>query len=386
MKRVFLIVLDSVGVGSLPDAAAYGDEGSNTLGHIIDQQKPHLPNLAHMGLGRLEGITYDVPQDACGLYGRAGEKSAGKDTTTGHWELMGLTLHQAFPTYPDGFPSEIITAFEDAIGTKTLGNYASSGTVILDELGEEHMRTGFPIVYTSADSVFQIACHEELYPPKKLYELCETARNLLCGEHAVARVIARPFIGTGKGAFTRTLNRRDFSLYPTKDTLLNTLSDHGIHTIAIGKIEDIFCMSGIAQSDHAAGNPACMESLFKTLKQDFSGFVFVNLVDFDSLYGHRRDVRGYAEALEAFDLQLAELKQAMNPDDLLIITADHGCDPTYKGTDHTREYIPILAWHQGMTGLTDIGTRSSFVDVAATISELFGQDERFGGASFATDL
>lgn len=386
MKRVFLIVLDSVGVGALPDAAAYHDEGSNTLGHIIQQENPALPQMASMGLGLLDGIHCDVPTDAVGVYGRAAEVSAGKDTTTGHWELMGLTLERPLPTYPNGFPKEIIDAFEQAIGTKTIGNYPASGTAILEELGEEHMKTGYPIIYTSADSVFQIACHEKLYPPQKLYEICQKARDLLVGVHAVARVIARPFIGTGKGAFTRTSNRRDFSLFPIGKTLLDVLYDHGIYTKAIGKIEDLFCMSGICESDHAAGNPACMDSLLATMAQDFTGFIFVNLVDFDMVYGHRRDVLGYAKALEVFDRQIVQLKEAMQPDDLLVITADHGCDPTFRGTDHTREYVPILAWHKGMTTLTDIGTRRSFVDIAATISDLFGQSERFGGSSFAQSL
>lgn len=383
MKRIFMIVLDSVGAGALPDAADYGDVGANTLGHIWEQAHPALPNMQAMGLGRVPGLEYPVPDNAVGAVGRAAELSAGKDTTTGHWELMGLRLKKPFPTFPDGFPQALIADYEAKIGRKTLGNYASSGTVILDELGEEHMRTGCPIVYTSADSVFQIACHEDIIPVEELYRMCQIARDMLQGEYGVGRVIARPFTGTGKGNFTRTLHRKDFSLEPIGVTLLDALSAQGIFTMGIGKIEDIFCMQGLKESDHAAGNPACIESLRRTMERDFAGFVFVNLVDFDSVYGHRRDVSGYAQALEAFDLALGDIQAAMREDDLIIITADHGCDPAHTGTDHTREYIPILAWHKGMTGLSDLGTRATYADLAATVAELFGLDERFGATSFA---
>ncbi len=320
------------------------------------------------------------------MYGRAIEVSAGKDTTTGHWELTGLRLDTPFPTYPNGFPPEVIGAFEKAIGTKTLGNYPASGTAILDELGEEHMRTGYPIVYTSADSVFQIACHEDIVPVERLYEMCRIARGILQGPHAVGRVIARPCVGTGKGHFTRTLHRHDFSLEPTGRTVLNVLKDRGLFTMGIGKIEDIFCMSGLCESDHAAGNPACQEALLKAMERDFTGLVFVYLVDFDSVYGHRRDVAGYAHALEDFDRCLARVQAAMRPDDLVILTADHGCDPAFTGTDHTREYVPLLAWHPGMKGLCDIGTRKTYADIAATIADLFGAPERFGAESFADKL
>lgn len=383
MKRVFWIVLDSVGAGALPDAEKYGDLGANTLGHIIERCHPSLPNMQSMGLGLIPNVGGPAPVNGAGVYGRAEEQSAGKDTTTGHWELTGLRLEKAFPTYPDGFPSEVMDAFEKAIGTKTLGNYPASGTAILDELGEAHMKTGYPIVYTSADSVFQIACHEEIYPPEKLYEQCRIARGILQGKHAVGRVIARPFVGSGKGAFKRTGNRRDFSLPPIGRTVLDVLRDKGIFTMGIGKIEDIFCMQGLAQSDHAAGNPACVDALMKVMQRDFEGLVFVNLVDFDSVYGHRRDVKGYAEALEYFDHRLDEIKAAMREDDLFILTADHGCDPVHTGTDHTREYVPILCWHPGMKGLTDMGTRKTYADIAATIAELFGAEERFHAESFA---
>ena len=382
-KRVFLVVLDSVGAGALPDAQQYGDLGANTLGHIIEQKKPSRPKMENMGLGLIPNVGGNPPACGVGAYGRAAEVSAGKDTTTGHWEITGLKLEKPFPTYPNGFPAEVIEEYEKAIGTKTLGNYPASGTAILDELGEEHLRTGYPIVYTSADSVFQIACHEDLYSPEKLYELCEIARKLLQGEHAVGRVIARPFVGKEKGAFTRTPRRRDFSLQPTGRTVLNALQDAGVYTMGIGKIEDIFCMSGLQESDHAAGNPACVDAMLKVMQKDFNGLVFVNLVDFDSLYGHRRDVQGYADALVYFDKRLDEIKAAMREDDLLILTADHGCDPAHTGTDHTREYVPLLAWSRSMTGLTELGTRKTYADIAATIAELFGLEERFGAESFA---
>lgn len=383
MKRVFLVVLDSVGAGYLPDAAKYGDVGANTLGHIIEQKNPALPNMYNMGLGLLPGLGGHKPQNPAGAYGRAIEVSAGKDTTTGHWEMAGVRLDKPFPTYPNGFPKDVIDQFEAAIGTKVLGNYPASGTVILDELGEEHMRTRYPIVYTSADSVFQIACHEDIYTDEQLYDMCRKARAILQGDHAVGRVIARPFTGPGKGHFVRTPHRRDFSLPPTGKTILNELQDNGIFTMGIGKIEDIFCMSGIAESDHAAGNPACVDAMVKHMRRDFNGLMFVNLVDFDSVYGHRRDVQGYADALAYFDARLPEIQALMHDDDLLILTADHGCDPTYTGTDHTREYVPILAWSPRMTGVTDLGTRSTYADISATISDWYGLSERFGAQSFA---
>lgn len=383
MKRIFWVVLDSVGAGCLPDADRYGDAGANTLGHIIQQADPSLPHMAEMGLGLIPGVGGAKPVKGVGAYGRAMEVSAGKDTTTGHWEMTGLKLEKPFPTYPNGFPKDVVDAFEAAIGTKMIGNYPASGTAILDELGEEHLRTGYPIVYTSGDSVFQIACHESLYTNQQLYDMCLKARAILQGEHAVGRVIARPFTGEGKSRFVRTPHRRDFSLPPTGPTVLNALQDNGIYTMGIGKIEDIFCMSGLAESDHAAGNPACVDSLVKAMQKDFTGLVFVNLVDFDSVYGHRRDVQGYADALAYFDSRLPEIQGLMKEDDLLILTADHGCDPAYTGTDHTREYVPILVWNPLMTGLTDLGTRATYADMAATVAELFGLKERFGAQSFA---
>ncbi len=386
MKRVFLIVLDSVGAGALPDAAAYGDVGANTLGHTIQAVNPKLPNMAGMGLGAIPNVPYPRPAHEVGAAGRAMEKSPGKDTTTGHWEISGIRLAKAFPTFPDGFPPDVIAAFEAAIGRKSLGNYASSVTAILDELGEEHLKTGYPIVYTSADSVFQIAANEAIVPVSQLYEWCQAARKLLTGNYAVGRVIARPFVGQQAGAFTRTPHRKDFSLEPMGRTILDALSEAGYFTMGVGKIEDIFNLRGIGESVHAAGNPACMEVWLDTMRRDFTGLVFVNLVDTDMVYGHRRDVHGYAAALEAFDVKLGEAMAMAEAGDLILITADHGCDPTFTGTDHTREYIPILAWSPDMRGFTQLGTRDTFADIAATIAQGFGLEDRFEATSFAALL
>ena len=385
MKRVIWIVLDSVGAGYLPDAADFGDEGANTLGHIAEKMDLKIPHMLSMGLGQLPGLNLP-PVYGNGAYGRALEKSAGKDTTTGHWEMAGVTVEQPFPLYPDGFPQDVIEAFETAIGTKTLGNKPASGTVILDELGEEHLRTGYPIVYTSGDSVFQIACHGDLYPLSKLYEMCEIARKQLQGKHGVGRVIARPFIGTGKGHFIRTGGRRDYSLPPIAPTVLDVLKEAGYETLGVGKIEDIFAHQGLTGSNHAAGNPACIEAALKYMDKEFDGVLFVNLVDTDSIYGHRRDVEGYGKALEYFDEKLPEFQQKMGDGDLMIITADHGCDPTYKGTDHTREYAPLLIWKKNLQGQHPIGTRETFADTAATICEYFGLEERFGAKSYLHEI
>lgn len=386
MKRAILIVLDSVGVGALPDAASYNDEGANTVGHIAQKTDLKLPNMCALGFGHIPNTYLAPASDIVGAYGRAAEKSSGKDTTTGHWEISGITLEKPFPTYPNGFPKEVIDAFEKAANVKTIGNYAASGTAILDELGEEHLRTGCPIVYTSADSVFQIAAHEDLFPLPKLYEMCEIARNLLQGEHAVGRVIARPFVGTEKGKFTRTGGRRDYSLEPIRTSMLDVMSQNGLDVLGVGKIEDIFAHRGLTGSNHAAGNPACVEAMLDYMKTDFNGLLFVNLVDFDMVYGHRRDVEGYRKALETFDAQLPDIMSEMTNDDLLIITADHGCDPAHQGTDHTREYIPILCWHKGMKNAHDIGTRETYADIAATLCDYFGIEERFGAKSFLHEL
>ncbi len=383
-KRVILIVLDSVGCGNAPDAAQYGDAGANTLRHIAEKCSPSLPNLERLGLGNIPDTGFTPCPHPTGLYGRCIERSAGKDTTTGHWEIAGLPLRTPFPTYPHGFPPEVIDAFCKATGRGVLGNYPASGTAIIDELGVEHIQTGKLIVYTSADSVFQIAAHEEIVPPQELWHICQQARDLLQGEHGVGRVIARPFIGK-PGAFVRTGNRRDFSLTPPSDTLLDVMQRSGLDVWGVGKIEDIFAHRGLTQSDHAAGNPACIQSLLAMMRKPMSGLIFVNLVDYDSLYGHRRDVEGYARALEAFDAALPEIVGLMGEDDVLMLTADHGCDPTYMGTDHTREMVPLLCYKRGVTPQA-LGTRDTYGDIASTILVYFGLENTLCGASFAALL
>lgn len=383
MKRVFLTVLDGAGVGYLPDAAQYGDVGACTWGHVVDRCHPALPNMARLGLGQIEGTHYPADEKAVGAFGRSMEASAGKDTTTGHWELAGCRLDKAFPTFPDGFPADFMARYEAAIGHKCIGNYASSGTVILDELGEEHMRTHAPIVYTSADSVFQIACHEDIFSREELYEFCRIAREMLRGDMCVGRVIARPFVGTGKGAFKRTAGRRDFAVPPFSTTLLDVCKAAGMASLGVGKIEDIFAERGLTGSNHASGNPACIDAWMDYMRQPFEGICFTNLVDTDMQYGHRNDPEGFAGALEYFDRKLPEIQSLMTDEDLLIITADHGCDPCFPGTDHTREHIPLLVWHKGMTKLVDLGLRTTYADMAATCAEWLGLEERFGATSFA---
>ncbi|NLM86429.1 MAG: phosphopentomutase [Clostridiales bacterium] len=386
MKRVVLIVLDSVGAGELPDAAQYGDSGANTLGNTVKATGLRLPNMEKMGLGSIEQASLPVNDKAVGLSGRLREKSPGKDTTTGHWEMAGVRLNAPFPTYPNGFPEKVIKQFEEAIGTKTLGNYPASGTVIIDELGEEHLKTGFPIVYTSADSVFQIAVNEAIYSNEELYEMCRIARNILQGEHAVGRVIARPFVGDKKGSFKRTAARRDFSLEPLGDTILDVLKANGKEVIGVGKIEDIFALRGLTKADHAAGNKACLASTLNWLDKDFEGLLFVNLVDFDMIHGHRRDAENYAKALKEFDDALPRILEKLKDDDLLIITADHGCDPTFHGSDHTREHAPLLAWQPVSEKHRHIGDRATFADIAATIADFYGLPERFNAESFLGEI
>jgi len=385
MKRVFLTVLDAVGCGELPDAAAYGDAGANTLGHVIAAEHPALPNMAAMGLGHIASTGYPADPDAVCAYGKSLEASAGKDTTTGHWEISGLRLPHAFPTFPDGFPADFIAAYEARIGYQTIGNKAASGTAILDELGAQSVAEKKPIVYTSADSVFQIACHEDVFPREQLYEFCRIAREMLQGEMGVGRVIARPFVGEN-GKYTRTSGRRDFSLPPIGRTLLDAVSEAGMQTLAVGKIEDIFDHVGITASNHAAGNPACIDAWLDYMRKDWDGLCFTNLVDTDMLYGHRRDVKGYADALAYIDARIPEVKALMGDEDLLIITADHGCDPTFRGTDHTREHIPLMVWHRGMKACTDLGVRATYADIAATCAEWLGLPDRFGATSFAKEL
>lgn len=312
MKRVFLTVLDGAGVGYLPDADKYGDVGAKTIGHVVEKCAPHLPNMAKIGFGQIEGTSYQADASAIGAFGRSAEASAGKDTTTGHWEISGLKLETPFPTFPNGFPVDFIAAYEQAIGHQVIGNKPSSGTAILDELGEEHMATGKPIVYTSADSVFQIACHENIYSREELYHFCTVAREMLQGSQlGVGRVIARPFIGEGKGKFTRTSGRRDFSLPPFANTLLDAVKNHGMESFGVGKIEDIFDHKGLTGSNHAAGNPACIDAWIEYMKKDFDGIVFTNLVDTDMQYGHRNDPEGFAAALEYFDGKLPEIQSLM---------------------------------------------------------------------------
>ena len=386
MSRVFLTVLDAVGAGEAPDAAEYGDVGTNTLGHVIAQCNPKLPNMASLGLGRIPGTGYRWDGVVTGAYGRATEKSRGKDTTSGHWEIAGVRVSTPFPTFPEGFPASFIEAFEKAIGHKCIGNKPASGTVILEELGEEHMKNQTPIVYTSADSVFQIACHEEIFSPAKLYEFCRTAREMLQGELGVGRVIARPFYGR-PGRFVRSGNRRDFSLPPCGRTLPDAVTEAGMESIGVGKIEDIFAHRGLTQSNHAAGNPACIDALIQFMETDFEGLCFTNLVDTDSQYGHRNDPEGFAGALEAFDRRLPEMMERLRPGDLMVITADHGCDPCFlQSTDHSREYVPILAWTPGMKRSSDLGTRKTFADIGATCADWLGLPDRFEAESFADEI
>ena len=381
---MILVVLDSVGCGDAPDAAVYGDEGSNTLSNTARAVGGlHLPNMGKLGLGYVAEIK-GVPavEPAAGVYGRLTEASAGKDTTTGHWELAGVILEQPFPVYPHGFPPELIADYERRIGQGTLGNYPASGTEIIKNLGEEHVRTGKPIIYTSADSVFQVAAHEDVIPIDELYRLCEIAREMLTGEHAVGRVIARPFVGQ-PGNFTRTERRKDFSLQPPADTILDVVKSAGLDVMAVGKIGDIFAHRGLTMSIHSGNNMAGVDAILEFLSMDKAGLIFANLVDFDALYGHRNDAQGYAQALEAFDRRLPEIQHRLCENDVLIITADHGNDPTTPGTDHSRERVPILMIGEGIKQNHYLGTRTTFADVAATIGGFLHVCWRGAGASFA---
>lgn len=384
MKKVALIVVDALGIGAQPDAAAYGDAGADTFGHVYRQCQPDLPNLADLGLLAAAGIEGD--EEPLGCYGKLREAAAGKDTTTGHWELAGLTLKKPFPTYPDGFPAELIQQVEQEIGMEVIGNVAASGTEIIERLGSEHLRTGKPIVYTSADSVFQIAAHEAIIPPTELWHICRLARRVLTGQHAVGRVIARPFIGN-PGEFQRTANRKDFSLDPVGKTMLDLLKEAGRDVIGIGKIEDIFNHRGLTASNHAAGNTACLDALAEALKKPrLNGLVFVNLVDTDMLYGHRNDAEGYARALEEIDRRLPEIMGLLGGDGMLIVTGDHGCDPLFPGTDHTREYTPVLCWSLAAQEGVNLGQRDTFADVSATVLEALGVRNTLDGKSFWGDI
>lgn len=383
--RIAVIVLDSVGIGELPDAPEFGDSGAHTLGHIVEQSPDlRLPNLRRWGLDRIApiGSWTESEEPAAAYYGKMAEVSVGKDTMTGHWELMGLKISVPFQTFPEGFPPELIESFEQRTGRKVIGNKPASGTEILDELGEEQMRSGAWIVYTSADSVFQIAAHEEIIPLEELYRACEIARELTMDErHSVGRVIARPYVGK-PGAFARTPNRHDYAVKPPQATVLNTLKDGGYDTIAIGKINDIFDGEGITATSPTKSNADGIAKTIDQLGKPFKGLLFTNLVDFDSLYGHRRDPIGYGKALEEFDQAVPDLEQQLGERDLLIVTADHGNDPVHAGTDHTREYVPILLYSPSFKGPGRLETRTTFSDLGATIADNFGVEAPPNGESF----
>lgn len=379
--RVFLTVLDGVGAGYQEDAGAYGDVGADTLGHVLEKNpRLTLPELGNMGLFNIVGTAFYAPREVKGCFGRQRELSAGKDTTTGHWEMAGCILSRPFPTFPNGFPEEILAPFRRETGRGVLGNKVASGTQIIQELGERHMKTGDLIVYTSADSVFQVAAHEDIVPLEELYRVCRQARALLAGKYEVGRVIARPFTGT-PGSFTRTPDRRDFSVTPPDGHLLQYLSQNGVPVTAIGKISDIFAGSGITRSITAHGNREVMDALLRCAREGEDGFYMANLVDFDMAYGHRRDYNGFGKALEQVDIFLAGFRMALFPDDLLIITADHGCDPTFPGTDHTREFTPLLIWSTEMKQGQNLGTRNGFTGIAATVADFFCLEHRQYGAS-----
>ncbi|WP_408647997.1 phosphopentomutase [Vallitalea guaymasensis] len=386
MNRVIWIILDSVGMGELPDADKFGDRGSNTIGNIAKQLKLDVPNMRKLGLANIEGmVNLEKVEEPEGVYGRIGELSNGKDTTIGHWEMVGIYSPIAFPTYPDGFPGEVTDKFEAYVGKKILGNKPASGTAILEELGKEHMETGRPIVYTSADSVFQIAAHEDIIPIEKLYDMCREARKILSNEHAVARVIARPFLGE-PGSFYRTANRRDFSLVPPKDTLLDILQQSGKDVIGVGKIEDIFSGKGITEAIHTKDNMDGVDKTIEYMNKDNKGLIFTNLVEFDSKWGHRNNVEGYAKGLEEFDMRLPEIIKNMKDTDVLMINADHGCDPTTPSTDHSREYVPFLAYGKELKNNADLKTRKTFSDIGQTIAEILDVKQLEIGESFLKDI
>jgi phosphopentomutase len=389
--RAIVLVLDSVGAGALPDAADYGDVGANTLGNTARAVGGlSLPNLQAMGLGNVTDILGVPPTGTpTASWGRCLEVSAGKDTTTGHWEMVGMRLDHPFPTYPKGFPAEVMDAFTRETGLGWLGNYPASGTVIIQELGDEHVATGKPIVYTSADSVFQIAAHEDVIPIEELYHICAIARTRVCvGEHGVGRIIARPFTGPdANGTYTRTHHRRDFALEPPEPTALDVLAKAGVKSYGIGKIGEIFAWRGICESPHSTDNMNGFDHLLERVRGDEAGFVFANLVDFDMVWGHRNDVEGYARGLEAVDARMPGLLEAMNDGDLLIVTADHGCDPTTPSTDHSREYAPLIAKVKGVDVGVSLGTRATFGDIGETVLDFYGLAGTCGrGTSFLAEV
>jgi phosphopentomutase len=385
INRVFLIVLDSVGCGEMPDSADFGDAGSNTLKSISASKNFSADNMISLGLGNIDGIDYlpkiDRPRAAVARYA---ERSKGKDTTTGHWEIGGIVSTKPMPTYPDGFPREILDEFSRRTGRGVICNKPYSGTAVINDYGDEHVKTGDLIVYTSADSVFQVAAHEDLVSNETLYEYCRIAREILTGEHGVGRVIARPFVGSN-GEYKRTANRRDFSLEPPKDTMLDVLKNNGLSTVAVGKIRDIFAGKGVTEAYLTHSNKEGMETALTLADKDFRGLCFINLVDFDMLYGHRNDVDGYAAAYAEFDAWLPSFLSKMREDDVLMITADHGCDPATESTDHSREYIPLVIYGDKVTPV-NLGTRECFGDIAATICDVFGLENDLEGVSFADEI
>ncbi|MBQ8238544.1 MAG: phosphopentomutase [Oscillospiraceae bacterium] len=380
-KRVFLIVLDSAGIGAAKDAAKFHDAGCDTMGTCVRSGRLHVPNMEKLGLFHIDGTSFRKERGVVtGCYGRLVEQSAGKDTTVGHWELAGVISEQAMPTYPRGFPREVMEEFERRTGRGTLCNLPYSGSEVIKDYGREHIATGKLIVYTSADSVFQIAAHEDVVPVQELYRYCRIARDLLQGEHGVGRVIARPFVGGHP--YTRTVNRHDFSLTPPRDTILDTLVAAGKSVIGIGKIYDIFAGRGVSETYPNKGNDANMEQLLQCMEQEFEGLCFVNLVDFDMMYGHRNDIAGYTDALNRFDEQLASVLEKLRDDDLLIITADHGCDPGFPGTDHTREDVPCLCCGKNLKQGINLGVRSSYADIAQTVADYLAVSFGGDGSSF----
>ena len=384
-KRVFLIVLDSLGIGNAPDAKIFGDEGSNTLKTISKSEYYHTPNMLKLGLGNIDGVDYfDHDSERIGVYARLEEASMGKDTTIGHWEMAGIISKNPLPTYPEGFPKEVLDEFIRRTGREIICNKPYSGTDVIRDYGKEHIETGKLIVYTSADSVFQIAAHEDIVPIDELYKYCEIAREILQGEHGVGRVIARPFIGS-EGDFTRTSNRHDFSLLPA-DNMLDALVAAKYETYGIGKIYDIFAGKGVEHTQRTKNNIEGMEKSIELLKKDFTGLGFINLVDGDMIYGHRRDIDGYAKSIAKFDDQLGTFISKMNDDDIVMITADHGCDPGYKGTDHTRECVLFLAYGKGLKKDINLGTRKTYADIAATILDIFNIENTTAGTSFKKDI
>ena len=387
MKRIFLFVLDSCGAGEMPDAAKFGDYNVNTLRSCATSKLLNIPNMRAAGLGNIDGLDFLGPvEQPCGAYGKLAESSMGKDTTIGHWEIAGIVSPKPLPTYPNGFPEEVLKPFREATGRGVLANAPWSGTAVINKYGDEHVKTGDLIVYTSADSVFQIAAHEDVVPLAELYEDCRIARRILRGKHGVGRVIARPFIGSGNGNYTRTANRHDFSLEPPRKTMLDAFKDAGLDSLAVGKIFDIFAGEGTTEHVYTKGNTDGMAKTMAYADRDFTGLCFINLVDFDMLYGHRRNIDGYAAALTEFDGWLAEFMKKMGPEDLVMITADHGCDPAYLATtDHTREYIPLLVLGQQVKPV-NLGTRTCFANIAATICDIFGLPLETEGKSFKEEI